>query len=118
MHVYVASWMLFTFISEFDCKAAAEHLRERFDELSNLPYKAMENALYSKKFITRQDKEIIKAKITNTDKMEYLIDILIVSLSHSFPDKYRGFLIAMETNEDTLLQQKARDLGKIILSHS
>lgn len=78
----------------------------------------MEKTLYSKKVITRPEREIIEAKNTNTDKMDYLIDILIVSLNHSLPDKYRGFLIALETSEDILLHKIAKDLGKIILSYS
>ena len=106
--------LLFTFTSDFDFKAAAKYLREHLYELTNLPYKAMANVLYSKMVVTTYDRETIEAKTTNKDKMEYLIvDILIVSLNHSCPDKYKGFLIAMESNEDILLQQKARELGKI-----
>ena len=79
-----------------------------------MPYRAIKAALYSKNVITEQDRDIIDAKNTNADKMEFLIiDILIRSLKYSFPDKYRGFLVALETNEDTLLQQKAKELGKL-----
>ena len=74
----------------------------------------MERALFSKEVITSYDKETIRTKDTNTKKIEYLIiDILMVSLENSFPDKYRSFLAVMENNEDTLLQKTARDLGKI-----
>ena len=87
----------FIFISEFDCKAAARYLRQHLDELSKLPYAAMEQALYSKEVITSREMEIIKAEKTNTDKMQYLITkILIVSLENCFPTKYRGFIVAME----------------------
>ena len=86
-----------------------------------MSYEAIKYALYSKKVITGDERKIIEAKGTNKEKMEHLIiDILIVSLDHSCPDKYRGFLVAMETNDDILLQQKAKELGKLcnLINHT
>ena len=49
-------------------------------------------------------------------QMEKVLDIVIDSLDAKQTAKYKGFLIAMEKNEDTLLQMKAAELGKWISS--
>lgn len=75
--------------------------------------------LYQKKVITKEERETINNLSTNKDKMSHLIiEILIVSLDHSFPEKYKGFLEAMEESDDTLLKHKAKELGKLNFSES
>ena len=71
----------------------------------------MKIALYGNSVTTICEKQIIEGKCSNEQKMEYLIDILIASLKSHSRIKYMGFLAAMETSPDILLQEKARQLS-------
>ena len=75
----------------------------------------MRAKLYSYEVITSQQRHEINALIGEA-QMEKVIDIVIDSLGANQTAKYKGFLIAMEKNEDTLLQMKAVELGKWISS--
>ena len=95
----------------FQCCTVADNLREKYAELSNLPYTAMEGRLYAKKVITHEEKICIKTLVGN-EKMEFLLDVVIRSLKHNHCHKFRGFLEAMEGSDDVLLIQTAKDLGE------
>ena len=95
----------------FDCDDAAETLRQKIKELSNLPYRSIRGSLYGKKVITRDEKESLDKK-TNSEQMSDLIDILIKSLELKTTRKYKGFLQSLEESEDILLPDMAEKLGK------
>ena len=98
----------------FDCHAAEKNLRKKFDELSNLPYSNMEAGLYAKEVITYRDRMSINS-LPDNKKMEYLLDVLILSLKHGICSKFKGFLEAMEENEDILLKNTAAVLGMLLV---
>ena len=75
----------------------------------------MSAKLYSCKVITSQQSREIDDLIGEA-QMKEVLDIVIDSLVANQTAKYKGFLIAMEENEDTLLQMKAAELGKWISS--
>ena len=71
----------------------------------------MERSLFANKVITANERKIIQDK-SGGDKMEYLIvEIIIPSLMQEFCKKYKTFLEVMEENEDTALQNAAKNLG-------
>ena len=97
----------------FQCSTAADNLRAKYAELSNLPYNAMEARLYAKTVITDAEKTYIKTLVGN-EKMEHLLDVVIRSLKHDHCHKFRGFLEAMEESDDVLLRKTAKDLGEYL----
>ena len=95
----------------FDCVDAAKTLRTKNTELTNLQYRSMRGSLYGKGVITRNEKEELD-KMTNSEQMSALIDILIRSLEVKSTKKYKGFLQSLEENDDVLLPDMAEKLGK------
>ena len=85
-------------------------LQEKYEELSRLPYDAMKGSLYAKKVITDKEKMEID-ELSKNAKMPKLLDIIIDSLKDEITEKYKGFLEAMEKNEDVVLKKKAKKLG-------
>ena len=95
----------------FQCCTVADNLREKYAELSNLSYAAMEGRLYAKKVITHEEKVYFETFV-GSKKMERLLDVIILSLKHNHCYKFKGFLEAMEESEDMLLIKTAKDLGE------
>ena len=92
-----------------------EQLRNQLDKLTKLNYYNMKTPLYSKKVITRDQRNLIDSKV-GREKMDYLIvDIIIPSLEVEFSKKYKLFLKVMEENDDTDLQNAAEMLGRLII---
>ena len=73
----------------------------------------MKGKLYAYDVITRDERIKIDSLIGSA-QMQMVLDILLVSLGVNQTTKYKGFLQAMEESEDTLLQVKAKELGKSI----
>ena len=74
----------------------------------------MERSLFANEVITANERKIIQDK-SGGDKMEHLIvEIIIPSLKQKFCKKYKAFLEVMEENEDTALQNAAKNLGMYI----
>ena len=110
--------MIFTSVTSvyspgsFHCHTAEKILRKKYAELSNLPYNNMEAGLYGKEVITYKEKMSINS-LPDNKKMEYLLDVIILSLKHGICSKFKGFLEAMEENEDILLKNTAAVLGML-----
>lgn len=99
----------------FQCYTAADSLRTKYAELSDLPYSAMEGRLYAKRVITDEEKIYIRT-LVGSEKMEHLLDVVIRSLKHNHCHKFKGFLEAMEESDDMLLRKTAKDLGEFKVS--
>ena len=93
------------------CSTAARMLRDKYAELLLLPYSSMSRNLFAKKVITSQEKLEIEGLI-GLKQMEKVTDIIILSLNCNDTTKYKGFLEAMEESDDSVLEKKAKDLGK------
>ena len=103
-------------LPDFKCSVAADTLKTQLGALTKLNYSAMMGSLFTKDVITNEQRQKIDAKIGG-EKMTYLIlDILIPSLKLDHCKKYRGFLEAMEENDDSDLNSMAEKLGKLITS--
>ena len=74
----------------------------------------MRGSLFAKHVITVQEKATIDERI-GEDKMDHLItNIIQPSLQGNFSKKYKGFLEAMEENDDIDLRSTAEKFGKLI----
>ena len=73
----------------------------------------MRAQLFAYEVITHQERMQIDTLIGNA-QMEQVLDIVRVSLKDNQTTKYKGFLKAMEEDEDILLKKAAEDLGKWI----
>ena len=74
----------------------------------------MRGSLFAKHVITVKEKATIDERI-GEDKMDHLItNIIQPSLQGNFSKKYKGFLEAMEENDDIDLRSTAEILGKLI----
>ena len=73
----------------------------------------MDSKLFQYRVITSKQKDLIDT-LTGNAKMEKVLDIVRVSLKANQTAKYKGLLQAMEESEDTLLKDKAQELGKWI----
>ena len=112
--MYICVILFFTLIyTGFNGFEAARELKLRYDDLSNLSYDAMKGRLYAYDVITPQEKDEID-RLIGSQQMQKVLDILIASLEANQTSKYKGFLQAMEESDDTLLKEKAKELGKLI----
>ena len=71
----------------------------------------MKGRLFSEDVITHDELTQIDALVGQA-QMQKVLDIVLTSLKHKQAVKYKGFLIAMEESDDTLLQMKAKALGE------
>ena len=86
-------------------------LKDNLVSLSNLSYENMKIALYAKSVITRNEKIKID-KMTSTDQIVEVIEIVRISLISKQTSKYKGFLESMEQSDDELLKKTARKYGE------
>ena len=91
-------------------------IRANYAELANLPINSILGNLYTKKVITRQEKIYIGNLGLETNKMEHLLDnIIIPSLNNKLPVKFEGFLKVMKKSEDAMFTEMAKKLGMWVL---
>ena len=97
----------------FNCSAVATMLKGKSPELGHLSYSSMSNLLFANDVTTLQEKHQID-RLIGQEQIEAVLGIVIPSLRAGQTAKYRGLLIAMEKSEDTLLKEKAAELGECI----
>ena len=96
-----------------DCFTALDKIREQYDVLANSPVNKLLPSLYAKRVITLDDKKIMEAKPLEKDRMNYLLDdVLIRSLNIGYGSKYNGFLKVLEESDDDVLDDLTRTLGE------
>ena len=71
----------------------------------------MKGRLFSEGVITHDELTQIDALVGQA-QMQKLLKIVLTSLENKQAAKYKGFLLAMEESDDTLLQMKAKELGE------
>ena len=100
------------------CSGAKRKIKEAYTQLTNLSVTAMSGSLYAKEVITLKQKQQINSIPIESDKMEYLLDeIIIPSLLAGKIEKFRLFLEVMEQSDDPLIKTVARDLGMYIIPY-
>ena len=71
----------------------------------------MRGRLLSEDVITLDEITQIDALVGQA-QMNKVLQIVLTSLQNKQAAKYKGFLLAMEESDDTLLQMKAKELGE------
>ena len=81
-----------------------------YDELTYLPINSMLGKLYSKEIITFKEKEMIESIPTQSKRMVYFLDeIIIRSLAVNVDVKFRRFIkVMMESGDPTLTTMAAK----------
>ena len=94
-----------------------QKVTENYEDLTNLNTTEMLAGLFAKGVITLRQKDIIsQTKPLEHEKMEYLLDqIIIPSLQAGVIQKFRLFLEVMETSEDVVTKTVAQRLGIFLL---
>ena len=83
-----------------------------YNRLTNLPNRSIFWELFSKGVITHEEKENIDFIPTQSEKMMYLLDsVIIPSLSRNVSMKFKGFLEVMEESGDPELIDMTNQLG-------
>ena len=98
------------------CSSAKQKVKEAYTRLTNLDVTAMLGSLYAKDVITlRQKQQIIDIPI-DSDRMEYLLnEVIIPSLQAGRIEKFRLLLEIMEQSDDQMVKSVGRRLGTLNL---
>ena len=68
--------------------------------------------LFAKEVITLREKKIIQSLSLKNQKIEYLLDnIIIPSLDNNVARKFKGFLEVMEKSNDFILTEMSKKFG-------
>ena len=98
------------------CSSAKEKVKETYTRLTNLDVTAMLGSLYSKEVITLREKQQINSIPIDSDKMEYLLDeVIIPSLQAGRIEKFRLLLETMEQSDNQMVKSVGRRLGTLNL---
>ena len=73
-------------------------------------------SLFAKGVVDFNQKKIAEAKLLDTEKMIYVLDLIINGLKAGVPIKYNYFLEVMRDSEDPVVKESIKTLGKIIAS--
>ena len=94
------------------CSGAQRRIKEAYTQLTNLNVTAMSGSLYARDVITLRQKKQINSIPIESDKMEYLLDeVIIPSLLAGRIEKFRLFLEVMEQSDDPVIKSVGKDLG-------
>ena len=106
--------MLFICTAHNDCSTACAKLRKEYDKLIHVPVEHLLPSLYARGVVDSNQKKIAEAKLLDTEKMSYVLDLIIDSLKAGIPVKYNHFLEVMRDSEDPVANKSVKALGKII----
>ena len=94
-------------------------VQENYKHLTQLDAESMLPDLFAIEVITQEEKEIIKKKTLKREKMEYLLDeVILRSLKVGDIKKFKGFLYACEESEDHTIQIVGKKLGTYVKCQS
>ena len=61
-------------------------------------------------------KEIVEAKVLDTEKMGYILDSIIRSLKAGVPIKYNSFLKVIKESKNSVAIEAVKNLGRLAIS--
>ena len=94
------------------CSNAMKIIKENYFELLHLPIDSMLPWLFAYNVITVRERQKIETLPTSNQKMEYLLDdIIMLSLQVNVTEKFEIFLEVMEESDDLLLTDMAKKLS-------
>ena len=79
----------------------------------HLPVKTLLPSLYAKEVIDFDQKQAVEAKLVDTEKMSYILDIIIHSLKAGVAIKYNSFLKVMKDSKDSVANETVKRLGRL-----
>lgn len=93
---------------------AKNKIKEVYVRLKNINVTAMMETIYSRGMITIREKRIIEILPLESEKMEYLLDhVIIPSLEVGVTKKFKMLLEVMEESEDQTTQILVRQIGTL-----
>ena len=96
-----------------ECSTVCAKLRREYDKLIHVPVSALLPSLYAKGVVDSDQKKTAEAKLLNTEKMSYVLDLIIDSLKAGVPIKYNNFFQIMKDTKDPVANESIKNLGKI-----
>ena len=88
-------------------------LQREYDKLIHVPVSTLLPRLYARGVVDSDQKETAEAKLLSTEKMSYVLDLIIDSLKAGVPIKYNNFFQIMKDTEDPVANESIKNLGKI-----
>ena len=104
-----------SYTDNLDCSTALKNIIKNYNELKYLPINSMLGKLYSKEIVTFKEKEMIESKPTQSERMVYFLDhVIIHSLAVNVDVKFRGFVEVMIESGDPTLKTMAAKLTRYV----
>ena len=75
--------------------------------------KGLVPSLYAEEVINFDQKKAIEATLLDTDKMGYILDLVIKSLKAGVASKYNSFLKVMKDSKDLVVNVAVKSLGRL-----
>ena len=108
-----SSYYLCSSVADNDCSTTCAKLRKQYDKLIHLPVKPLLPSLYSKEVIDFDQKMTVEATLLDTEKMGYILDLIIRSLKAGVAIKYNSFLKVMKDSKDSVANEAVKSLGRL-----
>ena len=70
-------------------------------------------SLYARGVVDSDQKKTADAKLLDTEKMSYVLDLIIDSLKAGVPVKYNNFFEILKDSKDPVANKSVKNLGKI-----
>ena len=112
----ITDCLYFLLSAEFNCSIAIENITNNYDKLTIVPVKSILVKLISKRVVSIEQKQRINALLCNSEKVEYILDeVIIPELRSGKAKKFKGFLEAMEESDELPIVVLAKkNLGMLI----
>ena len=110
--------LLCVFLDHSDCAVAKKILINQRSSLVTLHILPLVPSLLANNVINMDEKRKIEMKEKNElEGMSYFLNqVILPSLHENKMDKYKGFLATMAKHDDSLYQEIAKRLGKLLCS--
>ena len=100
-----------------DCSTARATIQRQYDKLNCLSVNNLLPSLFTNGVVTFKQKQEIESIPQEMKRMEFILDLVIKSLSNDVPVLYNGFLKVLKESEDLVTKELATKLGKLIHLH-
>ena len=108
-----------SFLSGFDFAATKAKIIANYVEITDLPVNLILQELLDKKVILSRQMEIIEAKSLQSERMEYILDrIILPSLEMEISTYFNSLLDVMEKSDDEKFTSMAQKLGMYVRTYA
>ena len=106
--------IMFINVVSNEYSTACKSLQKHYVNLTRLPVKTLLPSLFEGEVIDFDQKKIAEAKSLDTEKMSYILDLVINSLKADVAIRYNNFLKVMKESRDADANELVTHLGKIM----